>query len=429
MALLLKLGLVVGTVIGSVGILIWPYWGALAIVAMLWLEGLVQFAGGFTLNRGIGIITLIAILVRMLRRRERLIWNRLDFLLIGYLSIAFLSLLIAGEPLNMQFQNALMGFLIYWLFVNSVHDDRAVRISFWIVIAGSVFVAGSSLWELLSMRIVIYDPLRVYRFSGFKYNPNTVGELAFFALPFLTYFFLRYRNVLSRLLLISLFAVNIAGLLISGSRAAFLSMLIALISLPLMARSKQGLLVTILSASLLIVTFNQMQMFTEFTVRRLINIPLSLRAEAIEEGSAANQLWLNQKALLMFSDHPFLGVGFGNFLSGSTRYPSYLIEEGRSHNILFNTAAETGLAGVFALIFIGYEIIRLLRVTGKCFASRESNIADMLMILKILWLGWIPILMLHRAYLDRVMFVLLAITIVVTRLSKSDNCERKRRIP
>lgn len=420
--LLIQLTIIVGGVIGCLAIFVWPYWGTLALVASLWLEGLLEFAGGLTPNRGIGVVTFIAVLAYKLRHREGFSWDRQDYLLVGYLIIAFLSLLIRGEPPNMQFYNALMGFMIYWLFVNSVRDDKAIKLTIWVIIAASGFVAGAAMWQLMNMRNLPYNPFFSYRFSGLKYNPNSVGELAFIGIPFIVYFFLKYKGFCIRFLLTITSIISMIGLLASGSRAAFLALIIALISLLLLDRDRHTFIIIALTVFLFIFVYGQVRYLAEPTVERITNIPFSLKPDYILETSAANQFWLNLKALKMFVDNPLLGVGFGNFLPASAHYPSYFIEEGRSHNILLNTAAEMGLFGILLLFMIAFRVIKQLRLSAatRSIANKNKSATKMLLVMRTLWLGWVPILILHRAYIDRVLFVLLAITTVIARLSQSN---------
>lgn len=80
----------------------------------------------------------------------------------------------------------------------------------------------------------------------------------------------------------------------------------------------------------------------------------------------------------MFRDHPIFGVGLGGFQkSFLTNYPSYKTVipyvQGvtLSHTTILTIAAELGLIGLLALVWIWVSILRVLR------GLRRSNLADM----------------------------------------------------
>jgi O-antigen ligase len=61
-----------------------------------------------------------------------------------------------------------------------------------------------------------------------------------------------------------------------------------------------------------------------------------------------------QSALAMWRDHPWLGVGFGNY---GTAYSQYALAKwpaalGHAHNYYLNIAAETGLLGLIAYLLL-----------------------------------------------------------------------------
>ena len=64
-----------------------------------------------------------------------------------------------------------------------------------------------------------------------------------------------------------------------------------------------------------------------------------------------------QAGLRMFDDHPWLGVGIGNYGANYARYPQPHWYEalGHAHNVFINFAAETGLLGLatFLVFWIG----------------------------------------------------------------------------
>ena len=85
-----------------------------------------------------------------------------------------------------------------------------------------------------------------------------------------------------------------------------------------------------------------------------------------------------QAGLDMFSDHPWLGVGIGNFSAAYEKYalPHWYEPLGHAHNIFINFLAETGVAGAgaFALVWLGawrlsWRTARRAARHGSVFAS------------------------------------------------------------
>jgi O-antigen ligase len=76
-----------------------------------------------------------------------------------------------------------------------------------------------------------------------------------------------------------------------------------------------------------------------------------------------------QSALDVWRDHPWLGVGFGNYAAAYAQYalPKWPMPLGHAHNYYLNVAAETGLLGLVAYIclwgIVFWYLWRVLRVT------------------------------------------------------------------
>ena len=74
-----------------------------------------------------------------------------------------------------------------------------------------------------------------------------------------------------------------------------------------------------------------------------------------------------QSALDMWQDHPWLGVGFGNYAAAYAQYalPKWPMALGHAHNYYLNVAAETGLLGLVAYLsfwgLVFWHVWRILR--------------------------------------------------------------------
>jgi O-antigen ligase len=62
-----------------------------------------------------------------------------------------------------------------------------------------------------------------------------------------------------------------------------------------------------------------------------------------------------QTGLAMFNAHPFTGVGIGNFNARFKEFainPAFTVSEGHAHNYYINAAAETGIVGLVAYLWL-----------------------------------------------------------------------------
>lgn len=62
-----------------------------------------------------------------------------------------------------------------------------------------------------------------------------------------------------------------------------------------------------------------------------------------------------QTGLNMFNAHPFTGIGIGNFDARYSQFianPNFIIAEGHAHNYYINAAAETGIVGLIAYLWL-----------------------------------------------------------------------------
>ncbi len=159
-----------------------------------------------------------------------------------------------------------------------------------------------------------------------------------------------------------------AGVLLSQSRGAWLGLAVATVVLmalwshrtrlvlpPLFGAGAAGVLLAlsgVISGSLVERATQAISYFGVFDVR---TVNLTSDNWAIVERMAH---W--QAGWLMFLDHPWLGVGAGNYAQA---YPSYYLESwieplGHAHNYYINTAAELGVVGLVAFLVASALVLR-----------------------------------------------------------------------
>jgi O-antigen ligase len=158
------------------------------------------------------------------------------------------------------------------------------------------------------------------------------------------------------------FAAITAAIGMSWSRGAWLGFAAALVVVNL-ARSRQGALV--FAAVVLVVAVmglvggfgllpaSVMERLTSFLP--FVGVQDVRAIEVTDDNYASIERLAHwQSALDMWRDHPWLGVGFGNYEAAYSRYalPKWPLALGHAHNYYLNVAAEAGLIGLIAYLLL-----------------------------------------------------------------------------
>lgn len=164
-----------------------------------------------------------------------------------------------------------------------------------------------------------------------------------------------------------LLAVNIGGIYISGSKASFLGT--SLIVILLILIKKKWLVPVVLI--LIILTF-----LIPNPIRNMFYFSLK------HDPYAFNRFDIWKMSLEIFRDHFYTGVGLDNFSEISKKYnfkqkkgPAHYFKIPRSpHNDYLKILAETGLAGLFLVVFLIFSVFR------KIFSSSLFNLSKVLIL-------------------------------------------------
>lgn len=153
------------------------------------------------------------------------------------------------------------------------------------------------------------------------------------------------------------------GLLVSWSRGAWLSFAVAVAVVVLAHTRRAAPVVAVLAAlaALVMVVFGVADLLPASIVSRLTDLQeyAGLIDVARTEVTDANFSVIEriahwQAALGMWTDHPWLGVGAGNYAAAYAGYnlPRWYEPLGHAHNVYLNVAAEAGLLGLLAYLWL-----------------------------------------------------------------------------
>lgn len=229
-----------------------------------------------------------------------------------------------------------------------------------------------------------------YKPYGFMTNRNLFGSAQALALPFAIYVFYAGKKTW-KIVGGSSFAVIIISLVLSQTRAAWLSgiaVLIAstvlvLIFIPALRKkwmlsSLAAIVVIAAIVSLLIITDKESSL-ARSVKERAASLAVKTSSGSEAEVNITERLKLLKKTMTMIGDHPVTGVGAGNWKVmipsyglDSTVYGKGIVAPDRVHNMYLQVASETGVPGAifyFAMwliiAWIGFLMIRNINDNNK----------------------------------------------------------------
>jgi O-antigen ligase len=188
-------------------------------------------------------------------------------------------------------------------------------------------------------------------------DPNALAGLIMGLLPFLVAAFRSSRGLLARLVLLPVFPLALGALIVTGSRASLLALMVMALYYVLQSKHKVisfACLVTL--ACLVWVGMPQQYRDRYLTVRTFAE-----GGELDESNASRIQIW--KAGWRMFLDHPILGVGAGQF---STAYGTVYsgVAHGpwmRPHNLLVQVGCELGMIGLVVFAYFLTQIIKAIR--------------------------------------------------------------------
>jgi Lipid A core - O-antigen ligase and related enzymes len=199
-------------------------------------------------------------------------------------------------------------------------------------------------------------------------NPNYWG--AFLNLILFIYIFrLKQAKDIERKICWLIISLGLVNLVLTFTMGSWISFII--VSAALLARRRKKLIILAALLLLMVVVVLALIPPTRQAVLSLIKLKTWTGNERI-------RLWIT--GLLMFKDHPVIGVGSGNYL---VRYIDYIkaypyLYLGRDaysvHNSYIKVMAETGLLGITAFLFVLVNLIRKFTVLYRESSGSFKNI-------------------------------------------------------
>ncbi|HEY6836988.1 MAG TPA: O-antigen ligase family protein [Gaiellaceae bacterium] len=322
----------------------------LLVVATAPLEGAFSSGpAGISVTKLTGGLLFASFLFSLARGRQRLVFERGQALVLGILALALVSTLQAQDTsAALTTTSRYASFAAVYVIITQLGHDRLLqrRIA-WTLAAACSVAAALGLHEYLSGNQQLATLPNV--------NQNDFAYLLATSLPLM--FFLLGGHKLLRPFVLAAIALVSAAILLSLSRGALVGIAAGFIVFVITDRRRvrvtlaAGALATI--GTIAVIQSNP-QRFHE---------ALSLKSQVAQENiSTRFGAW--GAASRLAADHPFLGVGPGNFqfyYNKLTGQPVGTFTLTVAHNALLDIGAELGLAAMFLLA--AYLVLAFVRLT------------------------------------------------------------------
>ena len=357
---------------------LWGVWAMLFSISLFRL-GRIGGSPNLALVKFCTLGTLLAWTANMLIGRDgrpllRLLRNESALLYFLYFGLCFVSLIGARyfEEVPNELLERFKVMLSFTLVVALIGDRRALRWAMIFFILGTILTTLVGMYELASGKAFFKTSfrfgvvaqqqaagLRQTQYSGASRIQGLISDAGLHGYTMVVYmgavlpFFFYAKSLRLRLAAGALVFLQFVNLIATGTRSAWLACAVmgGVFFVFLRHRHKNAMLTACLAGGVLIFLF--LSLFPQIpTFERLHtkgNVSLDWRADTYHQ------------AILMTRDHPFFGVGTGNYLN---EYHNYLQDRpglsryyfGWLHNSYLQIMAENGLVGFAVFIALWASI-------------------------------------------------------------------------
>ncbi len=361
-----------------ISVILWqPLWGFCLMVFFIPLENVTLLLQGLTLSKLIGVVTFISWLLHLIFGKKVFKLNAFIVLLVLYCLWCFLSVVWAIQPEQSLSRSVSMNQLLFMVVLgyNLVDNRKELYL-----ILGS-FLLGAFLSSSLGIYNSYLNGFAIRADIGNMTKPNFFARVAGLGIIFSAYFIIVLRNKLIRLFSFIGCIILTVSVLLSGSRGAWLALLlvtavvlyrsrkniIKLMKKPIVLKIILVIIIFIITLSPLIINHAPPIIYQRLQTLAFTASPTDISAGRLD-------IWL--VGLEIVKDNWAWGVGLDNFPYAFSehlpRVDSIRADIGLNrdpHNVFLANLAELGLLGL--LIFIALPVF-LWRLGGRTEKLEDS---------------------------------------------------------
>jgi len=392
----------------TVGMFIWPDGVTIFVLFVLYTNAAVvavRFHGvPFIAGAAVPALLIFPFGYYLVFRHKELVIDKIVPLMGVLLLVFVLGSLFAvdrDEAVESVINFVIEGIALYVLIINTVRTPKLLRLAIWALVIAGLLMGGVSFYQQITQT---YDQnyggfaqmsdaafgtgeenllgeVEQPRLGGPLGQQNRFAQIMLMLVPLALFQFWGQRSKLLRLLAAVATGLILTGAVLTFSRGAAVGFVLMLLTMAFMRYIKLHRLLIVLIALVLL-----LQAFPQFSSRL---DSLSVFSELISDdgttissadGATRSRATEMLAAVLMFAEHPVIGVGPGmypqHYQEYATRVGIRVLRTTReSHSLPLGLAAEAGLLGLLALGSILFLTLRDLNRHRRQFLKRSPEMA------------------------------------------------------
>ena len=373
-------------------------------------------------------------------------WEGTAVILGAFALVGFTSLLYAANPNHslsslVEFaKNALLLFVVFM----TLRHPRSLRAVVWALVSAGIFMGTLTVYQQLTGTFEnhywgfaqtelknIVGSINDYRVAGPVGAPNFYAMILVVLVPVALNQVWLEKKMGLRLLALWALIVCLLSIIFTFSRGGFLALVVVL-SLMLLRQSLDPKRL-LLGIALILVVWQFLPANYTDRLSTTLNLFSGDENEARDEVSFRGRTSEVMVAWLIFTDHPFWGVGLNNYKNFYQEYAQPLgwdnrREERSAHSLYLEVAAETGLLGLTAWGLIVLSALKGASRAQKTFLRHgRYDEASMSWALAVGLVGYlVASIFLHGAY-SRYFWLLVGVLLALPYVAAvADTVLRKR---
>jgi O-antigen ligase len=343
------------------------YWGVFAFTALLFFrpQDTLPLLEPLHLPEVAAISGLIAMAVRRANRGLLPVPAASDLAPLA----AFAGLMLATAPFSIWPSGALGTFtdlflkvvLVVVLLTHSLSSPRLLRRFTWLIVVAMGYIAARGWIDYAAGENLLQGRLQG-AVPGLMGNPNDLAMNMVTFLPFAAFAALTPGKPLARLFAAGVTVLMLGTILFAKSRAGFLALAVTGLLILLQSGRLRPRLVVLALIGVLVVPPILPQSFW-------VRVSSIVNAEDDETGSREARLTLFEDGWAAFMDHPFTGVGAGQFQNYNPPDRQELWRE--THNVPLQVLSELGILGGGVFLWLLISTGRTLFKTWQAMRPRR----------------------------------------------------------
>lgn len=368
-----------------------PFWGLIFIIAYKPLAYVVEIPFIHSGGRQLFIILLLGWFLKYILPRKSVFFELVKanrILLLFVFSMCISSLFAFNPKASFLKIIEIISYIIMSVFImqDVITNEKQLNI---LITAIALSIGISSLFAINDYLVLgnVNQYGAIQRIGGIYTNPNALGLMMAFGIPFILFMSLSARSYLIKLLFSVLFLTSFFSLGLAVSRTfliQFVVFMIAYILLGLKHKIINIKMITILIV--IIVPF-------AFLISHYLIDNIMTRAEEEVSDSLRQVIFL--KGLLLLKEHPLVGIGLENYqytqVSDNSINRRTVGSQGGSmegHDIVSRVFASIGILGITVLLIIFYRVLKNMTIAaGNRSLKNNRYLFHLLIVLQAGYIG------------------------------------------